>query len=156
MKIINDFRFKKNIKKENKRFNEKVRIEKNGLNNAIKYLVDLYYNNPNNKITFADIKMQVNISDECLKLFIEHLRNRKLIKGKKKFLLTFDGLIYLQELERGDTELKFNGINTLVGYGAFTLMILGVLYSDSSIIKFMSIIFVLIIVFLICEIVSKK
>jgi hypothetical protein len=115
----------------------------------------LYYNNPNNKVTFDDIKMQVNISDECLTLFIKHLRNRKLIKGKKEFLLTFDGLIYLQELERGDTELKFNGINTLVGYGAFTLMILGV-YSDSSIIKLMSIIFPLIIVFLICEIVSKK
>jgi len=155
MKIIENRRLKKQAKKKEKQFYEKVRKEKSNINKVVEYLVDLYYYNPNEKLSLDAIKKYTNISDERLKQFIKELKNKKMIKGNKEFFLTFDGLIYLQGLERDYNEFKINGINMLLEYGGFALITFG-LYTDNAIAKGISVIFAFIIIFLIGKIVPKK
>lgn len=142
---------RKEFKKNNKIIEKRI----NKINTIIEYLIDSYYLDPNRKIDKFEIYNKFNNGDEILiDLFLSELRNKKKIIGKSKFIITFDGVLYLEDLIRTRNGYRNNKIAIVLSLGAFAISILAIY--DDSLSKFVSIFLGFTIIFMINKLIPKK
>lgn len=142
---------RKEFKKNNKIIEKRI----NKINTIIEYLIDSYYLEPNRKIDKFEIYNKFNNGDEILiDLFLSELRNKKKIIGKSKFIITFDGVLYLEDLIRTRNGYRNNKIAIVLSLGAFAISILAIY--DDSLSKFVSIFLGFTIIFMINKLIPKK
>lgn len=142
---------RKEFKKNNKIIEKRI----NKINTIIEYLIDSYYLDPNKKIDKFEIYNKFNNGDEILiDLFLSELRNKKKIIGKSKFIITFDGVLYLEDLIRTRNGYRNNKIAIVLSLGAFAISILAIY--DDSLSKFVSIFLGFTIIFMINKLIPKK
>lgn len=89
----------------------------------VNYLVDSYYLNPKSELKTEEIYKKLKISN-CIILeeFVSNMKKEKYIKYKKeKFLITYNGFIFLQSINESIKETVNNLINKLISISAFVI-----------------------------------
>lgn len=142
-------------KKEQKIKNKIIERRHHQISLTAEYLIDLFYLNPNRKIERHEIYDEINIEDkEIVDAFLDDLLKKKKIIGKSKFLITFDGLTYLQDFVRGRSEYTNSCIALILSIGSFAVVALEILNSDFA--DFMTLIIYCFIIFIVNKTVSER
>lgn len=142
-------------KKEQKIKNKIIERRHHQISLTAEYLIDSFYLNSNRKIDRHEIYNEINIEDkEIVDAFLDDLLKKKKIIGKSKFLITFDGLTYLQDFVRGRSEYTNSCIALILSIGSFAAVAFGILKSDFA--DFMTLIIYCFIIFIVNKTVSER
>ena len=142
-------------KKDQKIKNKIIERRHHQISLTAEYLIDSFYLNPNRKIDRHEIYNEINIEDkEIVDAFLDDLLKKKKIIGKSKFLITFDGLTYLQDFVRGRSEYTNSCIALILSIGSFAAVAFGILNSDFA--DFMTLIIYCFIIFIVNKTVSER
>lgn len=142
---------RKEIKKNSRIIERRI----NKINAIIEYFIDSYYLDPNRKIDALEIYSKLNKGDAAfIDLFLSELRNKNIIIGEYKFIITFEGVLFLEDFIRIRSGYRNDKIAIILSLGAFGISILAI-YND-SILKFMAIFLGLTVVLAIDKIIPKR
>lgn len=151
MNLYKKVQYKIINKKKNKMINNKSDI----LNAVLEYFIDCFYLEPNKKINIDELHNKFGIENiEIIDLFINDLKKKKKILGKKEFIITFDGFIYLDNLLRSRYEYRNNKIAIILSIGTFSFEILAIINDEFS--KFFMFFLVSYIMYVTNKLVSSK